>query len=266
MAATAVLLTGTLGFTADDAEIQHEIEARFQKKNIAQEADVRIDVQDGEVTLTGIATSLAVSREAKKLARKEAKVVHNQIRVHVEEPVEEADLKEGIRRAILGYPYYEIFDYVEFGVNDGAIHLLGSVNQPQKRMIIENRVARVPGVRAIQNDIKVQSFTEFDREIRASIARQIYGGTRFGQYTNRTHPPIRILVDNGNVTLAGWVNSEVDKALLGIIARSTPSFAVKNELHVDGEVTEEDKKSSPAVPDDGLGITVVSFGAPRDDG
>jgi osmotically-inducible protein OsmY len=242
MAATAVLLTGTLGFAADDAEIQRKVEARFQEENIAQEADVRVDVQDGEVTLTGVATNLPVSREAQKLARKETKKVDNQIRVHIEEPVAEVDLKEGIRRAILGYPYYEIFDYVEFGVSDGAILLLGSVNQPQKRTIIENRVARVPGVRAIQNDIKVQSFTRFDREIRASIARQIYGGTRFVQYTNRVHSPIRILVDNGHVTLAGWVHSEVDKALLGIIARSTQSFTVKNELHVDGELPEGDKK------------------------
>jgi hyperosmotically inducible protein len=242
LVAVGTLLAAPLAAAANDAEIREAIEQRFQKEGLDREADIRVEVRDREVTLTGIATSLPTSREAEKQARKEAKQVDNQIRVHIEEPVKEAELKEGIRRAILGYPYYEIFDYVEFGMNDGAILLLGSVSQPHKKRIIEERVARVPGVRAIQNDIDVQSFTTFDTELRASIVRQIYGDIRFAQYTNRAHPPIRILVDNGHVTLAGWVNSQVDRALLENIARSTPSFTVTNHLRVDGEVPEEDKK------------------------
>ena len=243
-AAIAVLLTGTLAFAADDAAILRDIEARFQKKGIEQEADVRVDVREGEVTLTGVANSLPTSREAEKQARKEAKVVHNRIRVHIEEPVKDGEIIDGVRRAILNDPRYGVFDYVEFGVGDGAVLLLGSVVQPWKRSSIESRVARVAGVRAIKNDITVQSFSRFDSDLRTALARRIYSDARFVHYAHRSHPPIRILVDRGNVTLAGWVSSPVEKAVLGTIALSTPSFKVSNELHVDGEVPEEDRKEA----------------------
>jgi osmotically-inducible protein OsmY len=243
LATAAVLFTGALGVAADDATIQEKIEARFDKKNIAQDADVRVAVQNGEVTLTGVATSLPASREAEKLARKEAKVVHNQVRVHIEETVKDAEIVKGIRQAILRYPRYDIFDYVEFGVQDGAVVLVGSVVQPLKKQEIEARVAKVPGIRGIKNDIQVQSFSRYDSDLRYSLARRIYEDPRFIQYANQPHPPIRILVDRGRVTLAGWVNSPVEKALLGNIALGTPSFTVSNQLHVDGEVPEEDAKA-----------------------
>jgi osmotically-inducible protein OsmY len=242
MAAVAVLLTGTPALAADDAEILRDIEARFEKKNVAQDAEVQVAVSGGEVTLTGIATDLPASRLAEKLARKESKVVHNQIRVVIEEPVKDADIVEGIRSAILRYPRYEIFDYVEFGVTDGNVLLQGSVIHPWKKTEIENRVAKVAGIKAIENNISVQSFSRFDSDLRRSLARRIYGDPRFVQYGARSHPPIRILVDRGHVTLAGWVNSPVEKAVLGSIALSSLSFSVKNQLHVDTDVPAEDRK------------------------
>ena len=241
-AAIAVLLTGTLGFAADDAAILRDIEARFEKKDVARDADVQVAVDNGEVTLTGVATSLPASREAEKQARKEARVVHNHIRVHIEEPVKDGEIVESVRKAILSEPRYGIFDYVEFAVSDGAVRLVGSVVQPWKKSSIESRVARVAGVRALENDIAVQSFSSFDSDLRTSLARRIYGDVRFVHYAHRSNPPIRILVDRGHVTLAGWVNSPVERAVLGAIALSTPSFKVSNELRVDGEVPEEDRK------------------------
>ncbi|MGD8894660.1 MAG: BON domain-containing protein [Acidobacteriota bacterium] len=247
LAALSVLLTGAVAVAADDAAIREAIEVRLQKAKLEREADVSVVVRDGEVTLTGVATSLPASREIERLARKEAKTVDNQLRVHLDEPVKDADVVSGIRKAILGYPRYAIFDYVEFAVNEGAVLLQGSVIQPWKKNDIESLVARVPGVREIRNDIAVQSMSQFDSDLRASLARQIYGDPRFVRYAHRAQPPIRILVDRGNVTLAGWVGSPVEKAILDQIARSTLSFTVENRLHVDGEVPEEDRKdeSSP---------------------
>jgi osmotically-inducible protein OsmY len=240
--AVGVLLTGSMAVAADDTAIREAIEARLQKAMLEREAEVSVEVRDGEVTLTGLATSLPVSREIEKLARKESEKVDNQLRVYIEEPVKDADIVEGIRRAVLTYARYDIFDYVEFVVEDGGVLLQGSVVQPFKKSAIESRVARVPGVRAIQNDITVQSMSRFDSDLRASLVRQIYGDVRFNHYANRAHPPIRILVDRGNVTLAGAVGSPVEKAVLGHIARGTTSFSVENRLRVDGEVPEEDRK------------------------
>jgi osmotically-inducible protein OsmY len=244
LVAAGMLLTGTLSVAADDAAIREAIEARVEKEKLEREADVSVEVQDGEVTLTGLATSLPVSREIEKLARKESKNVDNQMRVHIEEPVKDADIIEGIRSAILRYSRYDIFDYVEFAVSDGAVLLQGSVIQSFKKDAIESRVAKVPGIRGIQNNIKVQSFSRHDSDLRYSLARRIYGDVRFVQYAHRAHPPIRILVDRGHVILAGAVASPVEKAVLGHIARSTQSFTVENRVHVDSEIPEEDRKES----------------------
>jgi osmotically-inducible protein OsmY len=49
-----------------------------------------------------------------------------------------------------------------------------------------------------------------------------------------TQPSIRILVKNGNVTLAGVVSSETDRNLAGIRANQVPGvFSVSNELAVE---------------------------------
>jgi osmotically-inducible protein OsmY len=242
LAAIGLLLPGALAVAADDATIREAVEARLQKEHPEQKADVSVDVLDGEVTLTGTTSTLPVKRRAEKLARKNAEIVHNELRVKLGEPVNDADVIEGVRRAILGYSLYRVFDYVEFSVNDGAVMLQGSVVQPWKKTTIEARVAQVAGVRAIQNDITVQSLSSFDSRLRATLLRRIYGDTRFFRYAHRTHPPIRILVDRGNITLAGWVQSPVEKAVLGNIARHTLSFNVDNQLHVDGEAPAEDSK------------------------
>ena len=240
LAAIGLLLPGTLAVAADDATIREAVVARLQKGHPEQTTDVSVDVQDGEVTLTGTASTLPIKRRAEKLARKDAKVVHNELRVKLGEPVKDKAIVEGVRSAILGYSFYSIFDYVEFSVNKGTVLLQGSMVQPWRKTAVESRVARVPGVRAIQNDLTVQSFTSFDSNLRASLARRIYGDVRFSQYAHRTNPPIHILVDKGNIVLAGWVNSPVEKAVLGNIARSTLSFKVENRLQVDTDVPKED--------------------------
>ena len=241
LAATGLLLPGTLAVAADDTMIRQAIELRLQKENLEEKADVSVDVRDGEVTLNGTASTLPVKRRVEKLARKDAKTIHNELRVKLGEPVTDADIAQGVRRAVLGYSLYHIFDYVEFSVNEGAVRLEGSVLLPWKKSSIESRVAQVAGVRAIQNDITVQSLSAFDSRLRYSLARQIYGDVRFVQYAHWAHPPIRILVDRGNIVLAGWVRSPVDKAVIGNIARHTLSFSVENRLRV-GDVPKEDGK------------------------
>ena len=123
---------------ADDAAIREAIEARLQRENLEHQAEVSVAVREGEATLTGVVTSLPAKRQAEKLASKEADSVRNELRVHPEKPVKDADISEGVVRAVLGYSLYGIFDHVEFSVNEGAVHLQGSVVQPWKRTSIES--------------------------------------------------------------------------------------------------------------------------------
>jgi len=229
--------------TADEA-VRAAVEKRIQEVKLDAASAVRVDSRGDEVILTGSVTSLSARRAIVKQARKQAKQVRDELRVVPEAPVSDAELVAAVRSAILRYPRDTIFDYVEFAVKDGGVLLQGSVLHPWKKDEIEDRVARVAGVREIRNDVAVQSVSFYDSELRLALARRIFGDVRFVHYAHRAHPPIRILVDRGRITLAGAVASPVEQAILGHIARGMLSFGVDNRLVVDGDPPKADRKGA----------------------
>jgi osmotically-inducible protein OsmY len=236
---------------AGDAAVQARIERRLQRAGLADGADLKVEVKNGEATLRGVAMTLEAKRGAEKAARKETKAVNNLIRVFPDARKDQDILKDA-RNAVLGYPYYSVFDSVELGVQDGVVLLRGSVRDELRRSDIEAAVARVPGLREVENQIMVQPTSFFDDDLRRQIYRAIYGD-RLRQFAGHPLAPVRIVVDSGRVTLTGWVNSEVDRQVFGHIARSTMAFGVDNRIKVDGEAPETDR---PLDDDDGGGIVI----------
>ena len=232
------LLAGGSVARADDGDMKQRIESRLEKK-LGQEANIEVAVEQGRAVLTGITTTVYDKDRAERFARKEVKDVDNQIRVFPDGEYHDADIAKAVRKAVLGYAHYSIFDGVAFGVEDGAVWVTGSVYQPWRKEAIEKRISKVEGIRELQSDIEVQSVSFFDERIRRELAYRIYADPRFVQYAHRAHPPIKILVDNGKVTLAGYVASPVEQAVLGHIARGVASFGVENQIQVDGDSPEE---------------------------
>ena len=159
--------------------------------------------------------------------------------VQAAEPTSDQQLVGEVRRALQGYVHLTVFDDVRFQVEGGQVRLLGSVNEPYRRTDLEKRVARVPGVTGVQNDLAVQPVSIMDNETRLRLYRRIYGSLEFAHYGSGALAPIRIVVANGRVTLVGTVASNVDKMLLGIIAREAAPFGVDNQLEVDGQQRKE---------------------------
>jgi osmotically-inducible protein OsmY len=156
----------------------------------------------------------------------------------------DTEIRKDVEDAVLGYAWYTVFDSIAAGVEDGVVTLRGSVNQPYRKSDIERRVAAVPGVKGLRSEIAVQSLSGFDDDLRRQLLRRIYGDERFVQYASWAHPPIRIVVDKGNVTLTGYVGSAVEQQLLGHIGRSTPSFRVDNQVKLESERTAEPVKKA----------------------
>jgi osmotically-inducible protein OsmY len=231
---------------ADDAAIQGRVESRLRKAGLDREPDVSALVKDGVVTLNGAVTTVAARNAAEKAAGKESKVVVNRLRVVPESERSDAEVRKDAEKAILRYVHYGVFDSVGLGVQDGIVTLAGSVYQPYRKNDIEARVAKVPGVREIRSDVKVQSSSLFDERLRRQIAYQVYGTDRFTNL-NRANPPVRIIVDGGRVTLTGYVNSEVERFLVGQVARDTLAFAVDNQVKLDREAHPEDKPKSQEI-------------------
>jgi len=154
----------------------------------------------------------------------------------------DADIQSDVVDAVLGYVNYGVFDSVGVGVENGVVTLTGSVLQPWHKDDLQKRVAKLEGVREVKNQIRVQPVSVFDDRLRVQLYRQIYGAGMFQRYASFANPPIHILVENGNITLTGLVNSQVEKAVLGSIARGTLAFRVDNQGQIESELNKEPAK------------------------
>ena len=161
-------------------------------------------------------------------------------------PVADADIQSDVVDAVLGYVDYGVFDSVGVSVEDGVVTLTGSVLQPWHKDDLQKRVARLEGVREVKNQIRVQPVSTFDDRLRVQLYRQIYGASMFQRYASFPNPPIHIIVENGNITLTGLVNSQVEKAVLGSIARGTLAFRVDNQVQIESEIGKEPAKKPAA--------------------
>jgi len=239
LAAASLLLAGPVG--ADDATAKRKIEKRLAKAGLDSSAEIKVTVEDGVARLEGAVMGYESSFKAEKAARKETKEVDNRLAVGAE-PRRDADIRKDVEKAILRYPYYGVFDSVDLGVQDGVVSLQGSVYQPWRKSDLEAIVAEVPGIKDLRSDIRVQDVSFNDERLRRQLVNLIYGSENFVQYANWPNPPIRILVENGKVTLTGYVRSNVEQVMLGHIARGTLAFGVDNQVQVDGARPKEEKK------------------------
>jgi len=146
----------------------------------------------------------------------------------------DAALATRIAERVRGYVNYTIFDDVNISVNNGLVTLSGRVTQPYKAKDLVRIVSRVTGVLEVNNELGVLPVSIQDDRLRSAIARQIYRDPVFSRYAIHVNPPIHIIVERGQVTLTGAVNSAVERHKAEIIARSTFGvFNVENRLRID---------------------------------
>ncbi len=148
-----------------------------------------------------------------------------------------------VTASVQQYVHFTIFDDVSASVKDGEVVLTGSVTMPYKKNDIERRVSKIDGVKSVRDDIVVLPVSQFDDELRARIARRIYGNSNFWNYGIMANPPIHIVVANGHVTLTGVVNSEVDRVLARSLASQSGALSVTSDLKTDAEVRDALEKS-----------------------
>ena len=143
-------------------------------------------------------------------------------------------LTEQIRHELSMLPYLGVFDDLGFTIDDSnTVVLLGQVVRPTLRADAEAVVRRVQGVSKVVNNIEILPLSSFDAAIRLRTYRAIYSRTGFEKYANQAIPPIKIIVKNGNVTLDGFVGSQMDKTLAEMAARSVPgAFSVTDHLTI----------------------------------
>ena len=144
-----------------------------------------------------------------------------------------ARIQKQVRHELNMLPYVNAFDYMTFSVDDnGAVTLNGEVTNPVLKSDAANVVKRIEGVERVENKIQVLPVSFFDNGLRVRLYRTIYSGP-LQRYALGVQKPIRIIVENGHVTLMGVVDSDFDKNIAGIRANPVPGvFSVENQLKV----------------------------------
>lgn len=144
-------------------------------------------------------------------------------------------LEDDIRHQLVMMPWYSVFDQIQFKVDGRHVALLGAVTRPTLKSDAERIVKRIEGVESVSNNIEVLPLSPMDDRIRLALARAIYGyNSPLFRYGLGANPSIRIIVKNGNVTLAGVVGSEFDRNVANLRANQVSGvFSVMNNLVVD---------------------------------
>lgn len=143
-------------------------------------------------------------------------------------------MERQVRHEIVMLPYLSIFDNIGFQVDGSKVTLMGQVTRPTLKKGAERVVENIEGIREIDNQIEVLPVSPNDDRIRQAVARAIYYHPTFTRYSFQAVPPIHIIVENGDVTLEGVVNSESEKDVAGLRANGVAGvFSVTNNLRVD---------------------------------
>ena len=219
-----------------DQQIQQAVSQKLQDSKQLQ--NVKSTVEDGIVTLTGSVDLYQEKLDAAKKAKKISNVtgVRNDITV-AGENMSDAQLQQKLAKKLeydrVGYRD-NAFNYIAVAVKDGVVTLSGDAYWDVPRDSAMSIVARTPGVKDVVDNVKLLPTSIFDDSIRVRTARAIYGDSVLSRYGIDPADPIRIIVDNGHVTLYGTVQSAMDKNIAGIRANSVPgAFSVDNKLVVD---------------------------------
>jgi hyperosmotically inducible periplasmic protein len=142
-------------------------------------------------------------------------------------------IQKEVRHQLLMLPYLGVFDNLAYKVDGYNVILMGQVTRPTLKSDAENVVRRIEGVEKVDNQIEVLPTSPMDDRLRRRLYRAIYGYPALERYDMPVIKPIRIIVKSGNVTLEGVVDSEGDKNLANIRARSVSgTFSVTNNLVV----------------------------------
>ena len=146
-----------------------------------------------------------------------------------------------VRNAINRLPYYGVFDSLSYSIdNAGVVTLYGATRTYVVHNSAVAAVTNIPGVTRVEDKIEVLPLSPFDDDIRARAYNAIFAYPALNRYAWNPQPSIRIIVNRGNVTVAGVVANEFDRNLIEMRLRSVGgTFSVKNELRLDSDTDRE---------------------------
>jgi hyperosmotically inducible protein len=229
----------------DDAGTARELQSKLNK---SQFKNVKVDVKNGIVTLSGTVDLYEYKADADKRAHKEKGIqaVRNDIQVtgpSVSDDQLRAKLGEKLEYDRVGYG--NVFDAISIGVENGVVTLGGHALDYPSRDSAIGLVSTYPGVKDVVDEIQIDPPSPMDDGIRIAEYRAIYGYPSLNRYAIDPAKTIRITVSGGHVELDGVVDSQADKDVANIRANGVAGvFSVTNNLQVANQPSESPKQAA----------------------
>jgi len=225
---------------AKDRNLADLAAAQLEKKDTFRAVTVQVD--DGIVTLYGEVPLYIDKMNAEKRVRK-VKIVDG-VRNHIQvggPAIADSEVRDNLANKLrydrVGYGI--VFNNLGVDVKNGAVTLTGNVRDYPAHDSALAIVATTAGVKEVVDEIGVAPTSVFDDNLRIRLARAIYGSPSLQKYALDPQAPIRIVVENGHVELAGVVLNELDRQMAYSQASSVPGvFSVTNHLAVQGQSVE----------------------------
>jgi osmotically-inducible protein OsmY len=214
-----------------DTEIQQRVMQELTWDTRVEPADVGVEVRDGIVTLTGTVKSYAEKLAAQEAAHRVSGVLDVANDILVEVPGRhvrtDADIAHAVRHA-LEWSVVVPSDLIRSTVSNGWVTLEGHVITCQQRLDAETTVRYLTGVRGVINEIVVRSADAEARNVRRAIE------TALERRAEREAKRIQIEVENGTVTLTGWVRTWLEKqSIIGAAGHAPGITNLIDHLQVD---------------------------------
>lgn len=223
-----------------DRQIQTLVATQLQKKDVYK--SVKANVEDGIVTVTGKVPLYIDKLNAEKQVRKIKSV--DGVRNHIEvggPAISDRELRENLANKLrydrVGYGI--VFNNLVVNVDQGVVTLSGNVRDYPDRDSALAIIATTAGVKDVVDELSVAPVSLMDDGLRIRLARTIYGNPTLQKYALDPQAPIRIVVVNGHVELAGVVLNHFDRQQAFMLANSVPGvFSVTNHLAVASQLSE----------------------------
>jgi len=232
------LILPALADKSSDQQIQSDVEKLLRGKKEYQGVTATTD--DQIVTLNGTVNLYIDKENVERRVKRIKKVdgIRNHITISSSVPDDKLRETLGDKLAFDRVGYGIAFNALTLNVQDGVVTLGGNVHDYPSRDSAVALAETTPGVKDVIDNIEVAPTSMFDDDLRQKLFRAIYRYPTLQKYAINPAKPIRIVVDNGHVTLYGVVDTPLDRQIAGNQANSVPGvFSVDNQLIVSSQQT-----------------------------
>lgn len=213
-----------------DQELQALIEAELLNDDRVSSQPIRVKVIDGVVTLTGTVHSFRRKLVAQEIvsAYEGIRDVRNDLAVEPNESVSDVQITADVRSA-LDASADITKETIAVAVSGGKVTLTGNVGSHWERVVAEDVVRGVRGVRDIINMLVVDLMYKVDdHELMNSLQAAL------GRARGLSNSNVRASIGDDTVVLSGQVKEPWQKAVAQTVASRFGLLHIRNEIQVTG--------------------------------